>query len=197
VNDTVELLVGKVGRAHGLRGDLMIDVRTDEPERRFAAGTVFDTRRGRLTVQSARWHSSRLLIRFDEVPDRTAAETLRGTELRVEVPVDERPDDPEEFYDHQLVGLAVHDSVGQVVGEVTEVAHLPSQDLLVVRRAGPDAGEAMVPFVAEFVPTVEPGSGYLVVDDKAGLLSEPLDASDHTEGPEPAGDSEATGDESE
>jgi 16S rRNA processing protein RimM len=92
VADTVELLVGKVGRAHGIRGDLMIDVRTDEPERRFAPGSVFDTRRGPLTVQSLRWHSSRLLVRFDEVSDRSVAETLRGTELRVEVPADEHPE---------------------------------------------------------------------------------------------------------
>jgi 16S rRNA processing protein RimM len=172
VADTVELLVGKVGRAHGIRGDLMIDVRTDEPERRFAPGSVFHTRRGPLTVQSFRWHSSRLLIRFDEVPDRTVAETLRGTELRVDVPADEHPEDPEEFYDHQLVGLAVHDEAGSVLGEVTEVVHLPLQDLLVVRRTDPDGAEAMVPFVTEFVPTVDPDKGFLVVTDSVGLLSD-------------------------
>ena len=103
VSETIELLVGKVGRAHGIRGDLFIDVRTDEPDRRFAPGTIFPTRRGPLTVASLRWHSSRLLVRFAEVPDRSVAEGLRGTELRVEVDADERPDDPEEFYDHQLV----------------------------------------------------------------------------------------------
>jgi 16S rRNA processing protein RimM len=172
VADTVELLVGRVGRAHGIRGDLIIDVRTDEPERRFAPGTVFDTRRGPLTVQSLRWHSSRLLVRFDEVSDRTFAESLRGTELHVEVTADERPDDPEEFYDHQLVGLAVQDEAGALLGEVTQVTHLPSQDLLVIRRTDPDGGEAMVPFVTEFVPTVEPAKGFLIVSDSVGLLSE-------------------------
>jgi 16S rRNA processing protein RimM len=170
VSEAVELLVGKVGRAHGIRGDLTIDVRTDEPERRFAPGTVFATRRGPLTVATARWHSSRLLIRFAEVPDRSAAEMLRGTELRVEVGADERPDDPEEFYDHQLVGLAVHDETGQLLGEVTEVAHLPSQDLLVVRR--PNGSDAMVPFVSEFVPSVDLAAGQVVVTDSAGLFAE-------------------------
>jgi 16S rRNA processing protein RimM len=172
VSDTVELLVGKVGRAHGIRGDLTIDVRTDEPERRFAPGTVFETRRGPLTVQSVRWHSSRLLVRFEEVSDRTAAETLRGTELQVEVPADERPDDPEEFYDHQLIGLRVQDETGHDLGEVVEVAHLPSQDLLVVRRNESAGPEVMVPFVTKFVPTVEPAHGFLVVTDTAGLLVE-------------------------
>jgi 16S rRNA processing protein RimM len=95
VSDKVELLVGRVGRAHGIRGDLTIDVRTDEPDRRFSPGTVFSTRRGPLTVDSMKWHSSRLLVRFAEVTDRNAAESLRGTELRVEVDPDERPEDPE------------------------------------------------------------------------------------------------------
>jgi len=170
VSETIELLVGKVGRAHGIRGDLFIDVRTDEPDRRFAPGTVFPTRRGPLTVASLRWHSSRLLVRFAEVPDRTVAEGLRGTELRVEVDADERPDDPEEFYDHQLVGLEVHDENGGVVGEVSEVLHLPSQDMLVVRRTG--STEAMVPFVGEFVPSIDLASGHVVVTDSAGLFAD-------------------------
>jgi 16S rRNA processing protein RimM len=170
VSETVELLVGRIGRAHGVGGDLTIDVRTDEPDRRFAPGTVFTTRRGPLTVDTARWHSSRLLVRFVEVPDRSAAETLRGTELRVEVAADERPDDPEEFYDRQLVGLSVHDADGAVLGQVDDVLHLPSQDLLVVRRT--NGAEAMVPFVNEFVPSVDLAAGHLVVTDSAGLLAD-------------------------
>ncbi len=177
MSETVDLLVGKIGKAHGLRGDLTIDVRTDEPDRRFATGTVFSTRRGPLTVAASRWHSSRLLIRFAEVPDRNVAETLRGTELRVEVEADERPEDPEEFYDHQLVGLQVRVQSGDVVGEVAEVVHLPSQDLLVVRRpesegAGEGEGPAMVPFVHAFVVAVDLAARQLVVDDTAGLFRE-------------------------
>ena len=176
MSDKVELLVGKVGRAHGIRGDVTIDVRTDEPDHRFAAGTVFSTRRGSLTVASMKWHSSRLLVRFAEVPDRSAAESLRGTELRVEVDPDERPEDPEEFYDHQLVGLSVRTEDGQPVGEVIEALHLPSQDLLVVRRPDSDA-DAMVPFLSGFVPTVDVEAGHLVVTDTVGLLADESDDS--------------------
>lgn len=178
----MELLVGKVGRAHGVRGDLTIDVRTDEPDRRFATGTVFSTPRGPLTVASSRWHSGRLLVCFDGVVDRTAAEALRGTELRAEIDPTERPDDPEEFYDHQLVGLRVETEDGGTpvaVGELVEVLHLPEQDLLVVRRVagGPDA---LVPFVSEFVPTVDLTTGRLVVSDRIGLLATE-DDSDETD----------------
>ncbi len=164
----IDLLVGKVGRAHGLRGDVGVDVRTDEPDKRLADGTVFSTPLGRLTVESSRWHSGRLIVHFAEVQDRTVAETLRGTELRVQVPRDERPDDPEEFYDHQLVGLRVETDTGEVVGEVSEVLHLPAHDLLAVRRA---EGEVLVPFVHELVPVVDVDAGRLVLTDRPGLLS--------------------------
>jgi 16S rRNA processing protein RimM len=184
VGDQVEVLVGKVGRAHGIRGDLMIDVRTDEPDRRFAPGTVFATRRGPLTVASLRWHSGRLLVTFAEVADRSVAETLRGTELRVAIDVDERPEDPEEFYDHQLVGLRAVSDKGDVLGEVAEVLHLPGQDVLVVRRS--DTGtEAMVPFVTAFVPDVDLESGRLLVTDTVGLLDTD-DAEDAVETDPPA-----------
>jgi 16S rRNA processing protein RimM len=188
VSKKVDVLVGKVGRAHGIRGDVTVDVRTDEPDRRFAAGTAFTTGRGRLTVVSTQWHSGRLLVRFDEVPDRTTAESLRGTELRIEVDPDERPDDPDEFYDHQLVGLTVESETGERWGEVSEVLHLPAQDLLVVRRSTPDTNntqhpgdtdtgdaagaDVMVPFVTEFVPTVDLTGRRLVVTDRAGLLAD-------------------------
>ncbi len=165
----IELLVGRVGRAHGMRGDLVLDVRTDEPERRLAVGSSFDTVHGTLTVAATRWHSGRLLIRFQQVPDRNAAEALHGTELRVEVLVDERPQDPDEFYDHQLVGLTVESELGEIVGQVSEVLHLPAQDMLVIAHAG---RETLVPFVAEFVPRVDLGSGRLLVTDRPGLLSD-------------------------
>ncbi len=165
----IELLVGKIGRAHGLSGDVGVDVRTDEPERRFADGTTFATTRGTLTVASTRWHSGRLLVRFEEVPDRTVAETLRGTELHIEVRPDERPDDPEEFYDHQLVGLHAETATGEPVGPVAEVLHLPAQDVLVIRH---DTGDILVPFIAEFVPTVDVERGRVVVIDRPGLISD-------------------------
>ncbi|MBA3266303.1 MAG: ribosome maturation factor RimM [Nocardioidaceae bacterium] len=165
----VEVLVGRIGRAHGVRGDVTIDVRTDEPERRFADGMTFDTPVGKLELQESRWHGQRLLATFVGVRDRNAAEALRGTELHVVIPVDERPDDPEEFYDHQLIGLSAVTDAGELVGEVGEVLHLPAQDLLVVRRNG---AEVLIPFVTEIVPTVDIDAGRLVVVPPSGLLDE-------------------------
>jgi 16S rRNA processing protein RimM len=179
--DTVELLVGRVGRAHGVRGDVVIDVRTDEPDRRFAVGTTFATSRGALTVSSSRWHGQRLLVTFESVSGRTAAEELRGTELRITVPADARPDDPEEFYDHHLVGLRADSASGEPLGEVTEVLHLPAQDVLVVRHDGRDV---LVPFVRDIVPDVELDAGRLVVADLPGLLD---DAATAGEPPSAAG----------
>jgi 16S rRNA processing protein RimM len=167
---TVEVVVGRIGKAHGLRGDVVVDVRTDEPVRRFATGTRFDTRRGDLVVTSTHWHGSRLLVHFAGVGDRDEAETLRGLELTADVPVDERPDDPEEFYDHQLVGLEAFDPEGQPAGRVVEVVHLPAQDLLVVRRL--DGGDAMVPFVRELVPDVDLGAGRLLLSPTTRWLTE-------------------------
>lgn len=171
----VELLVGKVGRAHGLRGDMLIDVRTDDPDKRFAAGTAFSTSRGRLQVERCAWHGQRLVVGFSGVEDRTTAEALRGTELHIQVRSDDRPDDPEEFYDHQLVGLLALGDDGRVLGNVTEVLHLPGQDLLVVGRVG--GPDALVPFVTELVPTVDLSSRQVVVRLQPGLLEEEAELS--------------------
>jgi 16S rRNA processing protein RimM len=167
--ETIDLLVGTIGRPHGIRGEVSVNVRTDEPERRFAVGSVMQTRRGPFTVGSTRWHQSRLLVHFDEVPDRTAAEQLRGLELRVDVALGDRPDDPDEFYDHHLVGLRAESAAGDPLGEVVDVLHLPMQDVLVVRRDGRDR---LVPFVSEIVHEVDLDSGRAVVEEIPGLLED-------------------------
>jgi 16S rRNA processing protein RimM len=164
---TIEILVGRIGRAHGIKGDVVIDVRTDEPDRRFARGSSFGAARGRLTVASTHWHGSQLLVRFAEVADRAAAEALRGVELRIEVREDETPDDPEEFYDHQLVGLRARVEDGADLGVVTDVVHLPAQDLLVLDVSG---REVLVPFVSELVPVVDLDAGAVTVRPRPGLL---------------------------
>jgi 16S rRNA processing protein RimM len=121
---TTQVVVGRIGKPHGIRGELSVEPRTDEPDRRFAVGMVLATETPRgsaphgpgrpaaLTVQAVRWHLDRLLVRFEEIPDRTAAEAARGLVLTADVPVDEAPEDPEEFYDHQLVGLRVETTEG-------------------------------------------------------------------------------------
>ncbi len=168
------VVVGRVGRAHGTRGQVTVDVRTDEPEARLAPGSVLLTdpeAAGPLLVSAGQVHSGRLLLTFEGVADRTAAEALRGTLLLTEVDPDVRPDDDEEWYDHQLVGLDVVRPDGTAVGEVREVLHLPGHDLLAVDR--PDGSEALVPFVTEFVPEVDLAANRIVVTPPPGLLDEP------------------------
>jgi 16S rRNA processing protein RimM len=173
---TVEVVVGRIGKPHGLRGEVTVEVRTDEPERRFAVGTTLraepprGSASGRTTVEvvSARWHQATLLVRFAELADRTAAEGARGTMLLADVPADQTPDDPDEFYDHQLVGLRVEDLDGAAIGEVTGVVH-GAQDLLEVRAS--DGRPTLVPFVAALVPEVDVAAGRLVVADRPGLVA--------------------------
>ncbi|WP_412516855.1 ribosome maturation factor RimM [Actinomadura madurae] len=165
------LVVGRIGRPHGVRGEVTIDVRTDEPGSRFAVGATVATdpsTAGPLTVERARWHSGRLLVRFAGIGDRDAAEQLRGIWLVVG-PGDIPPSaDPDDFHDQELIGLAVVTADGTDVGQVSGVLH-HGQDLLVVRGAG---GEKLVPFVAALVPEVDVPGGRLVIDPPPGLLDE-------------------------
>lgn len=163
--------VGRIGRAHGVRGEVTVEVRTDTPDERFSEGAVLATEpaaAGPLTVRDARWHSGRLLVSFAGVPDRSAAEALRGVLLLAEIGDDEQTGDPEEFYDHQLVGLGVVDVSGAEIGAVTGVIHLPGQDLLSVRLE--TGAEALIPFVAEIVPEVDMAAHQIVIDPPSGLL---------------------------
>ena len=165
--------VGRVGRAHGIRGEVSVEVRTDSPELRFADGARLTTEpagAGPLVVGHTRWHSGRLLVRFDGVSDRAVAEGLRGVRLLADVGEGERLDDPDEFFDHQLVGLRAVTTTGDAVGDITDVLHPPGQDLLVVRR--PDNREALVPFVADIVPEVDIAAGRVVLDPPVGLLED-------------------------
>ncbi|GAA2805544.1 ribosome maturation factor RimM [Kitasatospora sp. CM 4170] len=167
----MQLVVGKIGRAHGIRGDVSVEVRTDEPELRLGPGAVLLTdpaSAGPLTVESGKVHSGRLLLRFAGVKDRNGAEALRGTILIAEVDPEERPEDPEEYYDHQLIGLDVVLLDGTPVGELTEVVHLPYQDLLTVKK--PDGTEVLVPFVSRIVPTIDLENQRAVLDPPPGLI---------------------------
>lgn len=180
MTDPLRVVVGRVGRAHGVRGDLVVDVRTDEPERRMAAGAVLFTEpdRGPLTVAAGRVHSGRLLLHFEGVDDRSSAEALRGVVLLAEVDAAERPDDEDEWYDRQLVGLrvAVVAAAGaeSELGAVREVVHAPYQDLLVVELDA--GGEALVPFVAEIAVAVDLEAGRILIDPPPGLLGDGAEA---------------------
>ncbi|HEX4360303.1 MAG TPA: ribosome maturation factor RimM [Pseudonocardia sp.] len=165
------VVVGRIGRAHGLTGEVSVLVRTDSPEQRFAPGTVFELGAGRrLTVAGTRWHKGALLVRLDGVADRDAAELLRGELLTIDAAELPLPEDPDEFHDHQLVGLRAELADGALVGAVTDVVHGPAGELLVVAREG--AADALVPFVRDIVPTVDLAAGRLVLTPPDGLLDE-------------------------
>jgi 16S rRNA processing protein RimM len=183
-------VVGRIGRPHGLKGEVAVEPRTDEPDRRFAVGARLQTRRDRpgsrpaatseLTVVATRWHSGRLLVTFEEVADRTAAEEARGTMLVVPVDPEEAPEDPEEFYDHQLVGLRVVAPTGEELGVLADVVHGAAQDLLAVRVGD---REVLVPFVSALVPEVDVAGGRIVVDDRPGLFAESASTAPDEQGP--------------
>ncbi len=169
----MQLVVGRIGRAHGIKGEVSVEVRTDEPELRLAPGAVLVTdpaSAGPLTVETGRVHSGRLMLRFAGVKDRNGAEALRNVLLIADVDPEETPEDPEEFYDHQLVDLDVVTADGTEIGRIKEISHLPYQDLLVVER--PDGSEVMVPFVAEIVPEIDLELQRAVVTPPPGLLDE-------------------------
>ena len=180
----MRVIVGRVGRPHGIRGEVVIAVRTDEPDLRFAVGATLDARRspgggdadrtgdedgGPLTVASARWHSGQLLVAFAGITDRTAAAELTGSWLSVDSSQLPAIPDPDEFRDHELIGLWVRTAAGKPVGVVADVLH-HGQDLLVVRRQDGQDGECLVPFVKAIVPEVDVPGGVLVIDPPPGLL---------------------------
>jgi 16S rRNA processing protein RimM len=188
----VLLVVGQIGKPHGIRGEVSVAVRTDEPEERFAAGSVFTTevprdRRvttgpaaatsasavpyqvpDRLVIESIRWHQGRAIVQFEGVYDRNVAEALRGVLLQVDSAVLTPPDDPDEFHDHQLIGLRVEALDGSALGTVDRIDHAPSSDLIVLKKAA--GGTALIPFVSQIVPTVDLAAGRIRVDLPEGLL---------------------------
>ena len=175
----MQVTVGRIGRPHGIRGDVVIGVRTDEPDLRFAVGSRLDTDPagvGPLTVAAMRWHSGALLVRFAGVRDRDAAAALGGTWLTVDSGTLAAPEDPDEFRDHDLIGLSVQTADGTVVGTVEDVLH-HGQDVLAVRPLGRPGGgtaapgEILVPFVKAIVTEVDVAAGVLVIDPPAGLLN--------------------------
>ena len=169
---TTEVVVGRIGRPHGIRGAVSVRPTTDVPEDRFAVGAVLDTDPasvGPLTVSASRANGTAWVLSFAEIADRDGAETLRGTVLTV--PIDSLPPtgDPEEFYDHQLVGLTAVTTDGAVLGTVDEVLHPPAAAVLSVRR--PDGSAELVPFVAAIVPEVDLAAGRLVITPPDGMFA--------------------------
>ncbi|MBJ8342182.1 ribosome maturation factor RimM [Antrihabitans sp. YC3-6] len=170
----MELVVGRVAKSHGVKGEVVVDVRTDDPDLRFAVGAVLHGRKPRdkhltdYTVEAARDHSGRLLLRLVGVSDREGADALRGTLFLIDSADIEPSEDPDEFYDHELEGLAVRTVDGTAVGTVREVLHSVGGELLSVRAA--DDREILVPFVAAIVTSVSIADGVVEIDPPDGLL---------------------------
>lgn len=168
----MDVVVGRIAKAHGIRGELAVDVRTDSPDERFRVGAAVTTklRDGStrdLTIAAAREHSGRLLVRFEEVLTRDVAETLRGALLLADTDTLPPTGDPDEFYDHELAGLRAELLDGTVVGKVVEIVHSPAGELLSLDVGG---REVLVPFVHAIVPTVDVAGGRVVLDPPEGLL---------------------------
>ncbi|MDF9878093.1 ribosome maturation factor RimM [Cellulosimicrobium cellulans] len=169
----MELTVARVGKAHGLRGEVALDLRTDDPEERLAVGERLETRpaaAGPLTVGTVRVHQGRWLVGFEGVRDRTAAEALRGVELVVEV---DASDEEDAWYPHELVGLRAEDTDGRTLGRIDGLEHLPAHDVLVLRETG--GARTLVPFVRQIVPLVDVAGGRVVLDPPGGLLASDAD----------------------
>lgn len=187
----MQLVVARIGRAHGIKGEVTVEVRTDEPELRLGPGAVLTTdpaSAGPLTIATGRVHSGRLLLRFEGVADRNAAEALRNTLLIAEVDPDELPEEEDEYYDHQLIDLDVVTEDGTEVGRITEISHLPTQDLFIVER--PDGTEVMIPFVAEIVTDIDLEEQRAVISPPPGLIDDRAEIASARD----SGDSEGSGD---
>jgi 16S rRNA processing protein RimM len=169
----VELTIGRVVKAHGVTGELVVEIRTDDPETRFAPGTVLhakgsDQLERNYAVVEVRPHGSRLLLRLDGVADRDSADALRGSLFVVDSSALPPIDEPDTYYDHQLEGLLVRTTTGRNIGTVTEVLHTAAGELLAVNRA--EAGELLVPFVSAIVTSVSLDSRIVEIDPPEGLL---------------------------
>jgi 16S rRNA processing protein RimM len=171
----MDLVVGRVVKAHGVGGEVVVDVRTDDPYGRFAPGTRLrararDASEKDFVVESMREHGGRLLVRLRGIGSRDAADTLRGSLFIVDSAELPPIEDPDEFYDHQLEGLTVRTLAGRDVGTVAEVLHTAAGEILAVRPTDGDGPEVLVPFVSAMVTTVSLADGVVEIDPPDGLL---------------------------
>lgn len=170
----MELVIGRVAKAHGVTGEVVVEIRTDDPEQRFVPGAQLRGRAARggpersFVIETVREHAGRLLMRLTGVSDRNAADALRGTLFLVDTVQLPPIDDPDEFYDHQLEGLAVRTVDGTVIGTVAEVLHTAAGELLSIKT--PEGREVLVPFVSAIVTAVSLADGTVDIDPPDGLL---------------------------
>ncbi|MGA1158430.1 MAG: ribosome maturation factor RimM [Candidatus Nanopelagicaceae bacterium] len=161
------LVIGRIGRAHGLRGEVTVESLTDKPEVRFQIGNQLQTDpsdRGPLLIETSREHNGVVLLSFKGKSDRNAAESLRGTKLLAEIEIPKSTPDSNEFHISQIVGMKAKNLKGDLVGIVVDVLDHPAHDTLVVKT---NSGEILIPFVTKHVPTV--GTSELIIDNLEGI----------------------------
>lgn len=191
--EKMQLQVARIGKPHGIRGEVTVQVLTDAPADRFVPGTQFvvePASAGPLTIEGARWNKDILLLAFEEILDRNQAETVRGAKLFIETDGLADDDDDEGWYEHELVGLEAR--VGsQVVGTVTALQTLPVQDLLTVKT--PAGEEILIPFVEQIVPEVDVAGGFILITPPAGLFEVNVEASSEADSTTTVSDEAVTG----
>lgn len=163
------LVVARIGRPHGVHGEVTIEVRTDSPAERFLVGSSLQTdpsQVGPLTIESARDHNGTLLLKFKEISDRTGIEKLKNVILLADVDIDAESTN-DQFHFQQLIKCTAFFDTGREIGPIIDVIHIPGQDLLVIEHEG---REVMIPFVKEIVPIVDVRNKKVIVTEKEGLL---------------------------
>ena len=164
------LVVGRIGRAHGVLGEATVEIRTDLPEERFFVGNILTTdpaNNGPLTIESVRFNNGIMLLKFRESADRTQVERLRDTLLFVDVDVNNDHREDDSYHVQQLIGLAVVNTRGEKIGTIDDVLNLPGQDLLVINS---NDREILLPFIVDFVPVVDLLGGLITVTPPTGLF---------------------------
>ena len=162
----MQLVVGRIGRAHGVLGEATIEVQTDDPDIRFQIGNKLTLDDGKqLTIRSSRWHNQILLLAFDGIADRNQIEELRDQLISSDVDLDLLA--PGEYHFQQLIGCEVFQQNGELIGAVDEIVKLPGQDLLSVNRAG---AQVLIPMVKQIIIEIDVSAKKIVVNPPEGLL---------------------------
>jgi len=173
------LRVGRLLKAHGLKGAIKLELYTDDPALRFVPGSVYTLQvpdespwvGKTVTLKELKWYNDQAVVFLEGIDDRDAAESLVKAILWVDEAQDSRPVEEDAWYDYQLIGLTVRRN-SHAVGTITRVDHLPAQDLLII-----DTGdsEVLVPFVKAIVTRVDIEAGTMDIDPPIGLFEDPVD----------------------
>jgi 16S rRNA processing protein RimM len=180
------LRVGRLLKAHGLKGAIKLELYTDDPALRFVPGSVYTLQvpdespwfGKTVTLTELKWYNDHAVVFLEGIADRDAAESLVKAILWVDDDKDQRPAEEDAWYDYQLIGLSVR-RAGVPVGTIARVDHFPAQDLLVVDTGD---GEVLVPFVKAIVTGVDIDAGTMDIDPPIGLFEDPVDDEPETAG---------------